>query len=41
VFSQRKSQPLDTDLGLGTEERLGEEMNGKMGGYESWSLFID
>ena len=25
VFGQRKSQPLDTDLGLGTKERLGEK----------------
>jgi hypothetical protein len=41
VFSQRKSQSLDTDLGLGTEERLREEMDGKMGGYESWSFLID
>jgi hypothetical protein len=41
VFSQRKSQPLGTDLGLGTEKRLEEEMDRKMRGNESWSFLIN
>lgn len=34
-------QQMDTDLGLGTKERLGEKMDGKVGADEAWSFPID